>query len=349
MESATANQDSLIQAGASTPEPEGGFVSLQRRAAIFLSTWFSPVIFDGSQFWGYCRGVWSPLHPDMLMDTLPTSCAKTEFGRIEPSFFDSVLKEMASMSPRAPYPWNPQPRESVINTGNGVLDVLTMEFSDHAPDHFSKIQIPTNYDPDADCPAWMLFLETAFAGRKDLVEKLQKFMGYCLLSTCRLGKWLFMWGVGATGKSTMTSALAEVLGPDNTSLVGLGEFQDRYKIASLQGRLVNFSREVWSGSSIAASSHVVKSLVKGESVMAAIKCGRAFLFQNTAKLIVESNTGPNLKSLKGLARNMIVVPFAQQFSADQQIPELFDLLRSERSGMLNWMIKGARSALEKGF
>ena len=61
----------------------------------------------------------------------------------------------------APRLWA-RPPLNRLNVKNGLLDLETGELHPHTPDHRSSIQLPVEYDPEADCPTWHKFVEEVF-------------------------------------------------------------------------------------------------------------------------------------------------------------------------------------------
>ena len=50
----------------------------------------------------------------------------------------------------------------LLNLKNGMLDTNTFELKPHSPDYLSTIQLPVNYNPDAQCPLWIKTLDEIF-------------------------------------------------------------------------------------------------------------------------------------------------------------------------------------------
>ena len=47
---------------------------------------------------------------------------------------------------------------NLLNLRNGILNIMTGEFTCHSPDHLSLVQLPVFYDPNAKCPNILRFL-----------------------------------------------------------------------------------------------------------------------------------------------------------------------------------------------
>jgi hypothetical protein len=66
----------------------------------------------------------------------------------------------------------------VFNCDNGTLDLRTNEFRPHNQDDLITNISPVAYDPKADCPLWLEFLDTVMAGDQELIGFLQLAAGY---------------------------------------------------------------------------------------------------------------------------------------------------------------------------
>ena len=77
-------------------------------------------------------------------------------------------------------------------------------------DYISKV-MPVRYDPNAECPAWLLFLER-FQPDPEIRRYLQQYFGLALTGMTEQ-LFLFFYGSGANGKSTFMEAIARIMGP----------------------------------------------------------------------------------------------------------------------------------------
>src|SRR5262245_33145815 len=71
-------------------------------------------------------------------------------------------------------------------------------------------------------PAWTEFLERILPD-PELRAFLQRWFGYCLTGLTTEHKFVFAWGTGANGKSTMTDTMAGILG-DYVTVADVGTF-----------------------------------------------------------------------------------------------------------------------------
>ncbi len=68
----------------------------------------------------------------------------------------------------------------VLNVMNGTIDLTTGNLNPHRYDDFITRLVEIEYDPNAACPTFLQFLDRVFDGKQELIDYLQRFVGYCL-------------------------------------------------------------------------------------------------------------------------------------------------------------------------
>lgn len=63
-----------------------------------------------------------------------------------------------------------------------------------ANEHLSRIQLPIDYDPNVECPAWDEFLSKVI--NKNDIEKILEWIGYCTYYGLPIQKALILFGPG---------------------------------------------------------------------------------------------------------------------------------------------------------
>src|SRR5262249_87054 len=100
----------------------------------------------------------------------------------------------------------------LLNVLNGTIDLRTGKLREHRrEDHLTKLA-PVKYDPDATCPLWLKFLHRIMDGNTDLIEYLQRVVGYCLTGDVSEQAMWFHHGSGQNGKSTFLLTILAMLG-----------------------------------------------------------------------------------------------------------------------------------------
>ncbi len=95
---------------------------------------------------------------------------------------------------------------------NGVVDLRTGELRPGKQADRITMQSDVAYDDKAEAPRWMQFLNEVFNGDRELIDWLQRYLGYCLTGDTREQTVAIPYGNGANGKSKFLAALRHVWG-----------------------------------------------------------------------------------------------------------------------------------------
>jgi putative DNA primase/helicase len=241
----------------------------------------------------------------------------------------------------------------LFNVLNGTLDLQTGQLRAHRRgDMLTKIA-PVFYEPDADCPTWLAFLERIMAGDQDLIAYLQRVIGYGLTGDTSEQALFVFHGTGANGKSTFLEAIHEMLGQDyalrirtETLMVKQGDAVPS-DIARLRGARLVSAQETEEGKRLAES--LVKSLTGGDTVTARFMRQNEFQFKPEFKLFVASNHKPTIRGTDyAMWRRIRLVPFAVTIPEAEQDRQLCHKLQSELSGILAWAVRGCLAWQREG-
>lgn len=250
-----------------------------------------------------------------------------------------------------------------LAVANGVLD-LTMAgrgepvLVPHTDRWFSPIRIPTEYNPAAQCPVWDRALAEWTEGDAEIAALLGEFMGYTLL----VGKMpypqiLVLEGPGSNGKTVFLRAVENVLGGEaNVSCLSLDQFGSEYGLGTTRDKLLNIADET-DATPGRITAHL-KRYTGGSGIYVNTKYAQPTPnMKPTAKLVVSWNKAPDFgDTTDGWWRRILIVPFRHRY-LDAQLrplpgcdPHLVDKLLAEKSGILNWMLRGyARLAQQQRF
>ena len=130
--------------------------------------------------------------------------------------------------------------QSWINFQNGFYDPVTRQMIPHNPAYRATVQIPHNYDPDAQTEGQALedWLRFAIPDGDDR-EMLLEYAGLCLTRDVRQQKFLILQGVGGSGKSTLIRLIERMIGSENIANISLSELTQRFAAYGLMGKLLN--------------------------------------------------------------------------------------------------------------
>jgi putative DNA primase/helicase len=229
---------------------------------------------------------------------------------------------------------------------NGVVDLRTGELSPAAADQLITRGVALDYDPEARSATWDQYLDTVFAGNADTISYLQTLMGYAV--TGEVGEHLLpdFYGTGANGKSTLITAITEVLrehaaiAPEGL-LVEQRHEQHPERLAMLRGRRLVVSLELERRAVLAEG--LVKSITGGDRISARFLYGQRFDFQPVHTVVLVTNHLPRVRGTdEAIWRRLRVVPFAVTIPPEDRIPD-FGKLLAELHGqaILAWLVAGA--------
>ena len=234
----------------------------------------------------------------------------------------------------------------LFNVANGTVDLRTGDLGPHRRGDLITKAAPVVHDTDARYPQFAHFMMRVMgaSGKANLITYVQRTLGRCLtgdVTEHRLEMW---YGVGANGKTTLMNAVRDVMG-DYARMAApgllLGKHNDRHptEIADLKGARFVGSVEV--GENRKLAEELVKQLTGGDRLKARFMRQDFWEFEPTHKLVVACNHKPTVRgSDHAIWRRIRLVPFDVIIPDHEQDKNLGAKLRAERSGILNWLVKG---------
>lgn len=223
----------------------------------------------------------------------------------------------------------------ILPLKNGLLDLTDMSFRPIEKQDYVRKTLGASYDPEAECPRWMQFLNEA---APEEAAFLQEWVGYCLIPDNPWQRMLWLYGPSGTGKSKFLDVVGALFG--STAVAFKADAMTDYAIASLAGSRVATCSEL---SNRTLRTSLIKSLVGGDAVTARNPYGRQFTFRYTGKFIWASNGLPQVDQGEGMWRRLVIVPFINK----PVYPDvnLYAVLMEELPGIFNWALEGRERVL----
>jgi putative DNA primase/helicase len=233
----------------------------------------------------------------------------------------------------------------LLGARNGVIDLRTGKRRDGQKGDFITKSCGCAFDPAATAPRWRAFLDEIFEGQTNLIDYIQRAVGYSLTGDTREQILLFLYGGGANGKSTFIEVLIKLLGDyafrasQNVLCLNRYAKEPLDEIATLDGyRFVSIAE---TGESHMAEVRI-KLLTGGDTVTGKAHYKAATSFQPTFKLWIFGNSKPAVYGVDyAMWRRIKLIPFTVQFPDEKQDKTLKAKLLGELPGILNWAIEGA--------
>lgn len=113
----------------------------------------------GGKLYVYVHGQYVPTGEHKIK--VRVKALTTEWGQTKKWSVHRANEVIEYIRVDAPSLWD-QPPENIINVANGLLDVTTVELKDHSPEHLTPFQLPVEFHPGTQCPAWEIFAREVF-------------------------------------------------------------------------------------------------------------------------------------------------------------------------------------------
>lgn len=233
----------------------------------------------------------------------------------------------------------------IFNCANGTLDLRTSElYPPRRTDLLAKIS-PVSFDPNADCPLWIAFLDRIMDGHQALIQFLRRAIGYSLTGSTREQILFLLYGLGANGKSTFLETVEAMIGEYgqqadfSTFLVKKNQEGPRNDIARLKGARFVAATEAEGGARL--SEVVVKQLTGSDTVTARFLHQEFFEFKPEFKIWLATNHKPIIRGTdNAIWRRIKLIPFTVTIPSEEQDRNLPAKLREELPGILTWALMG---------
>lgn len=274
-------------------------------------------------------GMWSEtpieLVRNLIRSELELSGAENQYD----SAYLTSISNMLSYSLAKP-DWV-QPKD-LLPFQNGVLNVKTKEFSQHAPGFRLLYQIPHQYSPTAiACPRIDAWLKQATNDDEQAILVLKSFVKACIEGHASLQKFLHLTGATRSGKGTFTRLISTILGQENvvsSSLLRLAtnNFETaRYYLK----RLVIFE----DADRYAGDLALFKNLTGQDEMPCERKNKDAFPFRYGGMVVVTSNQ-PIFSGDSSIESRAVVIPFDRTVKDKDRI-DMGEYLNPEIAAFIN--------------
>ena len=198
---------------------------------------------------------------------------------------------------------------------NGVLNIVTDEFTDFSPEYIITNKIPHNYVPDAESELLDKVMRKLACNDDVLVKLLYQAVSYTFLRKNELRKSFILIGEKRNGKSTFLDMVQTLLGEENVSNLDLCEIGHQFRTAELNGKLANIGDDI--NDEWIANTATFKKVVSGDVITAEKKGKDPFKLRSYAKFFFSANSLPRLgrgKDSSAVLDRLVIIPFDAKFS-----------------------------------
>lgn len=306
-------------------------------------------------FWVHEGTHWRELTRDELEHRVEQTVQELGLSARQPAKFNSEVAKLIQQQLQEDQIINlaamPNP---VYNCVNGELwfdSDGNAELRGHQPKSYILSSPSICYDPNASCPITDTFLNRIFQDyedRDEIIRFVYEFFGYLLTGDRSFHIVLFLWGKGATGKSTLLQIMQLLVGEDNcfpTSLKRLRE--NRFERAEFVGKLLVFDPD--QASDATYPDDFLKTVAENGLMQGEKKYLTPFQFRNTAQFVASTNSvGYSKTTDSGYTRRLMVIPFNNIIPESERDGELIEKIKDEISGVLNKAIEGRKRLYSRG-
>lgn len=264
----------------------------------------------------------------------------------------------------------------LLNCANGTLDLRTGVLEPHQQTDFLTKCLTIPYDRTATCPRWLAFLwrimggsqgadtpemsaaaleqrHTADTKAQEMLDYLQRVMGYTLTGSNREQCLFFCEGPTKTGKSTFLATMRHLLGDygqqaDMETFMHKDRPEVRNDLADLAGARYVYALEGQEGRRL--SHNVVKQLTGGtDGMKARFLFQEYFTFQPEFTVFLGTNYLPKVSGDDAALWERIKrIPFVVQIPEEERDKSLDEQLKAELPGILAWAVQGCADWLRRG-
>lgn len=243
------------------------------------------------------------------------------------------------------HPWE-------LNTPGGIIDLRTGDLLPPDPAKLHTRITSCAPDFDADPTFWLTFLAQTFP-QQELVDYMQRLVGYTAVGEVREHLLPFAYGGGGNGKGVFLEAIKGVLGDYATTspngfLMASNYAPHTTEIARLAGQRMVICSEVNEDDKFDEAK--VKALAGGDSLTARFMRQDDFTFTPSHQLWLMGNHQPGVESGgHSFWRRLRLIPFTHTVPDDQIIENLQGILASDHGpAVLAWVARGAAAYAKVG-
>lgn len=280
------------------------------------------------------------IDPDKVEEKWAKFCKDSRSNRAKKAMEDELKHHLSIL----PEEFDREPM--LFNVLNGYVDMTDGVLHDHEIKKMFSKQSDVEYSDKTDCPEWLAFLDQTFNGDQELIDYMQKAIGYSLTGSVQEQVMFILFGSGRNGKSVFMDTLKHIAGSYGRTMQAKSIMVQQSSggansdIARLKGaRLVSASEP---NEGVRLDEGLIKELTGGESVTARFLYGSEFEFKPEFKLWLSTNHKPIIRGTDdGIWRRLMLIPFNHQVPVENVDKKLSFKLERESIGILNWAVDGA--------
>jgi putative DNA primase/helicase len=233
----------------------------------------------------------------------------------------------------------------LLTVGNGTLDLRTGKLREARREDLITRATDVPYDPSARAPRWEQFLEEVFGGDSEVIEYVQRAVGYSLTGDTRQQCFFLLCGSGANGKTTFLETIVKLLGTHAATaafsafLAQHNQGSPRNDLAALCG--ARFVKAAEAEHKARLDESVMKALTGEDTISARFLYHEQFEYRPQFKIWLATNHKPAIwETSDAIWRRIKLIEFKCQFAGLRADVALRSKLEAELPGILAWAVRG---------
>lgn len=270
---------------------------------------------------------------------------------------DAMLKEATHILSVASRNKDYDTQDNLLNCNNCVIDLKTCEVLNHSRDlMLSKCcNIDIDFENYKEPKLWIKFLKDIFNNDEELIEYIQKAIGYTLTGQTNEQCLFFNIGNGSNGKSVLFNTIYNLLGDYASNIQIETLLFNRNSNGSSASpdiaRLNNarFVRTTEASEGQRFNEGLIKQLTGNDVITARYLYADFFEFTPKFKLWIACNNRIIIRGTdRGIWRRIKSVDYTQVFEGDKIDKNLEEKLMQDKENILMWCILGAKKWYQEG-
>src|SRR5699024_7983881 len=187
-----------------------------------------------------------------------------------------------------------------ISVQNGVFNLKTKQLEPFTPDYVFTTKIETSYKENPINPiinGWDVetWLQSIASNDSEIVHLLWQVINDALNGNYSRKKAIFLVGDGNNGKGTFQELITNLIGMKNIATLKVNQFEERFQLASLEGKTAVIGDDVPANVYIDDSSNF-NSVVTGDVVQVEIKNKQPYNARYRCCVIQSTNGMPKFRN-----------------------------------------------------
>ena len=198
----------------------------------------------------------------------------------------------------------------------------------------------------------MKFLDDIFLGREDIIDFMQRVIGYSMTASIKEHCLFILYGEGRNGKSIFINTIAKLMGDywincPSTTFVKKSNSSIPNDVAALKG--ARFVTAIESNQNVTLDEALIKQMTGGDKITARFLHREYFSFHPTFKIFIATNHKPNIRGTDtGIWRRIRMIPFDLKVTDAKDDKNLGEKLIEELPGIALWAAQGCIKWMNDG-